>query len=71
MNQDKLINLQGRTITDFTFIVIAGGNAQAIVDWRARLMHCAAMLERAIRDQGETDASPSLDGPVPSEPTNL
>lgn len=49
MDQDKIINIQGRTIIDFTGIVIAAGDTQALIDWRARLMQCAAQIERAIK----------------------
>lgn len=53
MSEDQLINLQGRTIADFTRIVIATGNAQALIDWRARLMQCAAQIEQVTRQANE------------------
>jgi len=49
MDQDKIINIQGRTIMDFTGIIIAAGDQQALTDWRARLLQCAAQIERAIK----------------------
>jgi hypothetical protein len=53
MSEEQLINLQGRTIVDFTRIIIATGNAQALIDWRARLMQCAAQIEQATRPTNE------------------
>lgn len=53
MDQDKLINIQGRTIVDFTSIIIAAGDPQALVDWRARLLQCAAQIELAIKKAKE------------------
>lgn len=49
MDQDKIINIQGRTILDFTGIIIAAGDPQALTDWRARLLQCAAQIELAIK----------------------
>jgi hypothetical protein len=53
MDQDKIINIQGRTIIDFTGVVIAAGNTQALTDWRARLLQCAAQVELAIKKAKE------------------
>lgn len=54
MNQEQLINLQGQTIVDFTKIIIAGGNPQALTDWRKRLLNCINEIERmAKRDEAK------------------
>lgn len=53
MDKDKIINIQGRTIMDFTGIVIAAEDMQALVDWRARLLQCAAQVELAIKKAKE------------------
>lgn len=64
MDQNKIINIQGRTIIDFTGIIIAAGDPQALTDWRARLLQCAAQIELAInkakgqpRDEHPADAT--------------
>ena len=56
MDTEKLIKLQGRTIIDFTCIIIAAGDPQALIDWRARLMQCAAQIEQAAKTARETNA---------------
>ncbi len=53
MDKDRLINIQGRTIIDFTGIIIAAGDQQALTDWRARLLQCAAQVELAIKKAKE------------------
>lgn len=53
MDKDKIINIQGRTIIDFTGIVIAAEDMQALTDWRARLLQCAAQVELAIKKAKE------------------
>lgn len=54
MDQEQLINFQGRTIVDFTKIIIATGNPQALTDWRKRLLNCIAEIERmAKRDEAK------------------
>ena len=59
---EELINLQGRTIIDFTRIIIATGNAQALIDWRARLMQCAAQIEQAAQKPTPNDAQNAHNG---------
>lgn len=46
MSTRLLIDLQGRTIHDITRVVIASADAQALQDWRKRLLNCVAEMER-------------------------